>query len=386
VNSVLSDLAWPREKEARELLAQLVAIPSVNPLYDPDSSEERLASFLVDYMAQLDIPAELDYFAPHRPNALGSLAGSRGEKTLLWDAHTDTVQAQDMAQDPFGGQYIDGRLYGRGACDNKASIAAILLALKTLRANGLVPKSNLQICFSGDEEGGFRGVKHFMAQGFKADGVIVGEPTELAVVIAHKGSLRWRVTVKGKAAHSSQPSLGVNAIFHMGRVLRHIEEELIPRCSEKTHPLVGSPTLCVTMIDGGEGRNTVPAQCVINLDRRLIPGETPQEVLADFAQALATVEGVCFTMEKPYHVDAPLATSADTPIVRCLENSLRACGLRPRVTGAPFGTNASKFTGIPAVVFGPGSIAQAHAADEYVQVEEVLKAAQVLTLVALNFQ
>ncbi|MCK9222448.1 MAG: M20 family metallopeptidase [Limnochordia bacterium] len=383
---MLSSIVWPREDEARALLAQLIAIPSVNPLYAADCSEERLVFFITDYMRTLDIPTKLEYFAPNRPNGLGYVAGSVGKKTLLWDAHTDTVQAEGMKGDPFRAEYKDGCIYGRGACDDKASIAAMLLALRTLRTNGLVPRSNLLLSFSGDEEGGFRGVKHLVAGGIKADAAIVGEPTKLEVVIAHKASLRWQLVVEGKAAHSSQVHKGVNAIFHMSRVVQHIEEQLIPLCSSKVHPQVGSPTLCVTMIRGGEGRNTVPARCVIDIDRRLIPGEEPDQVLADFAQTLTTLEDVSFTMEKPYHVDLPMETSKDAPIVKCMKESFLACGITPKLAGADFGTNASKFTGVPGVVFGPGSIEYAHSADEHVEVAQVLKAAQILTMAALKFE
>jgi acetylornithine deacetylase len=211
-----------------------------------------------------------------------------------------------------------------------------------------------------------------------ADAAIVAEPTELRLVVASKGCLRWRVTVGGRAAHSSKPHLGVNAISRMARLIAVIEEEDIS-LSTLLHPLVGAPTLNVGIIRGGAQVNIVPDECLMEIDRRLVPGEEPINVRLQYERLSETLRTRFPDLEVthlPLLEDWPFETSPDSHIARTAQHSLERLGLPGDPVGVPFGSNASKLVraGIPSIVMGPGSIDQAHTADEYVAVEQVEQA------------
>jgi acetylornithine deacetylase len=226
-----------------------------------------------------------------------------------------------------------------------------------------------------DEEHSFRGVVR-LCEGLRADAAVVSEPTSLRAVVATKGVLRWRIVTRGKAAHSSKPHLGVNAIYGMARVLAALEEEN-ERLAAVRHPLVGSGTLSVGLIGGGTQVNVVPERCWIEVDRRLIPGEDPDKVFAEYRERL----GVDF--EPPSISDIPLDTAPDSTIARV---ACAMLGTPPE--GVPYGSDASKLSraGIPSIVLGPGSIDQAHTADEWVALDEAEQALQVYRRIMETFE
>jgi succinyl-diaminopimelate desuccinylase len=371
-----------REQLVR-LLSDLVAIESINPsMKGAQNGETIIGNYILEYLKGLGLEVERQEALPGRSNVLGRLPGRNPKRRLLFEAHLDTMPVEGMAIDPFRPKIEDGRLYGRGACDTKASIAAMLHALKIAKEQGR-PPGDLYFLGSVDEEYTFKGILHFLEGGFRAQGAIVGEPTELDLVIAHKGIVRWRIEVTGKAAHTSKPKEGINAIVKMARLICRIEERIQPLLASQGHPLVGSPTLSIGKIQGGIQINIVPDRCVIELDRRLNPGEDSHSVLESFEQILDEMRSedpdLRAVMEEPFLVDYPLETRETEEVVGLAKAAISGAGRQVKVKGVPYGTDGSKTAraGIPTVVFGPGSIDQAHTANEYVEIDQVVKAAEI---------
>jgi acetylornithine deacetylase len=375
-----------------DLLAELVSINSANASMGAGGShgsgERELAQRVAELGHDMGAQVSLDEALPGRPNVLVTLpptgAGTGSPRRLLFDVHLDTVPLEPMpsALTPrIGG----GRMWGRGACDTKSSLAAALVALQRLAA---VPLRTAEVCLIGtvDEEYLKTGIAHAVAGGLTADAAIVGEPTDLKPVIAHKGAVRWRLTTVGKAAHTSRPENGNNAIYQMVEVIRVLRERLEPRLAAEVHPLLSPPTLTVGSIQGGVGVNIVPDSCTIAIDRRTLPREDPDGILAEvdslLAELMAAREDVKVEREAPFLSERGLETPPDAPLVRALQGACRAVlGERADVapSGVPYGTDGTHLTvaRIPAVVFGPGNIAQAHTADEWVELAQVEQAADI---------
>jgi acetylornithine deacetylase len=284
----------------------------------------------------------------------------------------------------------DGRMYGRGTCDTKAGLAAMMWAIADLKRSGKTPRCEVWVVSAVDEEHTYRGVAK-LSIGLKAQGAIVSEPTQMRMAVASKGCIRARITMRGRAAHSSKPEMGINAITHMTRWLSELEEEQA-RLTQRRHWLVGSPTFTVGLIEGGTQVNIVPAICTITVDRRLIPGEDPDEVMSDYRRMLATFQernpGSQAEMEAPMVKDWPLETSLHSSIVRCASEVLCSFGLSPDPIGVPFGSDASKLSNvaIPSVILGPGSIDQAHTCREYVELLQLEQAFEVYREIMLQFE
>ncbi len=377
------------------LVCDLVAIPSVNPAFmregDPREhfGEGGVAEYLVETLKRWKIDVETVPVLPGRPNVIAKIEGRSAKRRLVWQTHMDTVQADRGMEDPFRPRVASGKIYGRGAVDAKGQLGAMMAALFRL-VQTQPPACDLYFVASVDEEHNFRGVHHLVESGLRADGGIVGEPTNLQVVRACKGCVRWDVHVLGKAAHTSRPHLGRNAIDDAMGLLAYLRETLIPRYEARAHPLVGPPTLTASLIRGGAGVNTVPDRCVVTFDRRVIPGETPEQALKEFAEA---VEEYCLRtgsrveIEQPFTRDIPMEVPAEAEIVAVTRAAARQILGEATVTGAPYSCDATKMTaaGIPTIVFGPGDIAQAHARDESIEVDQILLAVAVLTEIAWSF-
>jgi acetylornithine deacetylase len=268
-------------------------------------------------------------------------------------------------------------VYGRGACDDKGTLAAAMVALADMVADGVRPAATIELLASGDEEGGFRGIRDWVAQDGRADGAIVGEASELHLIVASKGALRCKVRTHGRSVHTSVPELGVNAVAHMARVICALEDRLKPQLLTREHPLLGTPRLTVSMIHGGRRANIVPDECEIDLDRRVLPGETRESVLAELdgvlAGLLAEEPALRVTREAPYSfVPAPECPLGD-PLLITAAAALEAEGLSGEPQGVPYTTHASVLAeaGIPCITLGPGSIDQAHSPDEWVEVSQL---------------
>jgi acetylornithine deacetylase len=285
-----------------------------------------------------------------------------------------------MTIPPFEARVEGGKLFGRGACDNKGGLAAMMHAVASVAADGLTPPCEVWLAATMDEEHAFTGVTK-LCQGLAAEAAVVAEPTSLRAVVAHKGALRWRILVRGRAAHSSKPELGVNAISHMARIVLALEADH-RQLAARPHPLLGPGTCNVGLIRGGVQVNFVPDQCVIEIDRRLLPGEIAKAVLAHYQSLVDDLRrrhpDLDAVMEKPMMVSDALETPVDSAPARVASGVLGQMGLDPKLGGVPYGSDASKLArhGVPSIVFGPGSIDQAHAAVEYVELAQVEKAAE----------
>src|SRR5512140_816349 len=306
------------------LLSDLVAIPSINPMgrgrEGAEYGEQALAEFVADYLRRAAVDVELDEVAPGRPNVVARL-DTGAQTTLLLEAHLDTVFADRMTIEPFRAGIRQGRLYGRGACDTKGALAAFLFAIRSCAEGMQKPAVNILFLATADEEYGFTGAKHAVARGLQADFGIVGEPTGLHIVRAHKGVLRWKVVTHGVAAHSAYPERGKNAIYAMARVIARLEQHADGLVREPRHPLLGTPTLSVGVIEGGQTVNIVPDRCMIEVDRRTLPGETEASVLSAAREALDGLGG--WEIAEPHLSIAGMEVGAESPIVRILERSVR---------------------------------------------------------------
>ena len=371
-----------------DLLASLVGIDSVNPAHG-GPGEAAVAAFVAEWFGRRGIETFRQEVLPGRENVVAVLPGRDRSRRIVFEAHMDTVSAAGMTIAPFTPTVRDGRLYGRGACDTKGGLAAMMHAVAEVHAARQVPPCDVWMAAVVDEEHAFAGVSRLVA-GLAADAAVVAEPTGLTIVPATKGVLRFSIDVHGVAAHSSKPHLGVNAISHAARLIQALDG-LHAKLAATSHPLLGPATGAVTMISGGVQINVVPERCSLAIDRRLIPGETPDGVLAGYQAVIDTLAGehagFRATLQPPALVDGPLDTPADAPAVVAALGVCAELGLPGRVEGVPYGSDASKFArhGVPAFVFGPGSIDQAHAAVEYVPTESVERAAAFYRAYMLEF-
>jgi acetylornithine deacetylase len=308
---------------------------------------------------------------------------------VVFEAHMDTVSIKGMTIDPFDPIVKDGKMHGRGSVDDKAGLAAMMHAIADIHASGEKPPCELWMAAVVDEEYSFRGVVK-LCEDLQAHAAIVAEPTEMRCVTASKGCVRWRIRTKGKAAHSAKPHLGINAITAMARVVLAMQEDHA-RLAAAPHPLLGPGTCNVGVIHGGVQVNFVPDEAVIEIDRRLLPGEEVETVLAGYQSMLDDLASqhpdVIASMEKPMLQDWPFQTDASSPLVTLSCDILRSMQRDGTVCGVPFCSDASKFgrLGIPTILFGPGSIDQAHAAVEYVECSQVEEALHFYTEVARRF-
>lgn len=377
--------------EMTQLLADLVAIPSVNPMgravSGPEYYEGRIGAFLEEWFRAAGIPVVRQQAAPGRSNLLVRYdAPAPSARTILFDVHQDTVPVDGMIIPPFEPRVEGGRLYGRGACDVKAGMAAMLLAFRRLWVERPSRSASVVLACTVDEEYTHIG-SDLLAETQKGiDLAVVAEPTKLDLVPWHKGSVRWKVRTRGVACHSSTPQLGSNAIYRMAEVVSAMAEHAVDLSHAAPHPRLGTPTMSVGRIEGGQSVNIVPDACEIEIDRRLVPGEDPDAAVDRVRRFVASrcgLEGVTF--DEPWGRMPAL----ETPIGPWLEPFSRAVaeatGRTPGLVGVPYGTDAGPLgeAGIPAVVFGPGDIAQAHTKDEWVELEQVALATEAYYRIAL---
>ena len=380
-------------KELLSLLADLISINSINPAYGTNApGEGKIGEYVADYYRRHKIPFEKHEVLPGRFNVVGKIAGRDSKRCLIFDAHLDTVSVDGMTIDPFAPEIRDSRMFGRGSCDTKAGMAGMMMALKQVSQNETAPPTDVWLTTTIDEEYSFQGIQHLVAQGIRANGAVIAEPTQLDTIISHKGCLRWKITTHGRSAHSAKPQLGINAISKMMKLIQAIETRILPRYATTSHPLLGTPTLNIGMVNGGIQVNLVPEYCEIQIDRRTLPGEDPANILADFQQVVdeMTRQDSEFraVIETPFLEDSCLETSPSATIVEVTEAVCREVIGRSRLQGVPYATNASKLSriGIPSLVIGPGNIDQAHTAVEFVNIDQVVQAAEIYLGIMLGFK
>jgi len=378
--------------DVTRLLSALVAIPSVNPmgrpLSGPDYFEGRLTDHLEGWFRDLGARHERHAVAPGRDNILAWYDAPGSRRLLLFDVHQDTVPADGMTVPPFEPIIDGGRLQGRGSCDVKGSMAAMLSAFGRLVRERPRGSASILLACTVDEEFTHKGSSRLAEMNHGAELAIVAEPTSLDLVNCHKGVLRWKVRTHGVACHSSTPQLGVNAIFGMGRVIESLERYAGELAQSTPDPILGPPSLSIGRIEGGQSVNVVPDWCEIEVDRRLIPGEDPAMCLRAARDIVERDTGLADRVEfaQPWVHMPPLSARSARwiePLAGAVET---ATGRRPLVKGVPFGTDAGPLFehGTPCVVFGPGDIAQAHTKDEWIDLDQVGLAAEAYFRIAVE--
>lgn len=375
----------PDAARMKRELAELVAINSENP----PGGEGKVALWIRDVLVPLGFEVKLIEYDPGRFNVEASLVNGEGP-VFAFNTHMDTVPAGDgWTSDAFTLSERDGKLFGRGSCDCKGPLAAMVEAVRMLVAQKQAWSGTLMAVFTGDEEVASAGARHYAASRPKIDVVVVGEPTGNACFSAHKGSFRPVVRIAGKAAHSGSPHLGDNAVFRAGQLMPLLAAFHEKELTKRSHALVGNPSLTVTRIKGGHADNVIPAECEMLLDRRLIPGETDASAEAEIRELLAQAEESLGIRAEivGYHATTGGATETGigAPIVQASLEACRAAGVKEP---GPFGFQGAcdlvHFieAGAEGVVIGAGDIRVAHRPDEFVPVDEFIESAVIYADIA----
>jgi len=369
-----------------ETLASLVAANTENP----PGREIEAAKYLASLLAGLGLEVNLQDIAEGRPNVVARLENGPGP-VFAFNSHMDVVPAgSGWTSDPFKLRSSNGRLFARGACDAKGPIAAMVEAVRMLCATRDRWSGTLLAVFVVDEEVASRGARAFVAEKPKIDLCIVGEPTSNTVVIAHKGSMRPLVRVKGIPAHSASPDKGDNALYKAAHLLLMIEKRHRALASV-SHPLLGSPSLTITRMHGGHADNVVPESCELLLDRRMIPGESDEDVRWQFEKLLAEAKNL-------HGVDAEIVeyrpttggateTRADHPIVVSAVHSAKNHGVYDHsLHGLQGACDLVHFRSVGAqgIVLGPGALDVAHKPDEFVPEDELITSSLIYRDTVLN--
>lgn len=360
--------------DVRRLTADLVAIDSVNPSLVPGGAgESAIAAFIEAWAAEAGLEAVRFEATPGRPSVVVRAPGSGGGRSLLLCGHVDTVTAEGMSRPPHEPRVEGDRLYGRGAYDMKAGVAAALVACRRAAARGL--RGDVLVACVADEEHASLGVQEVL-RSVRADAAIVTEPTECRTAIAHKGFVWIEVDVPGRAAHGSRHWLGEDAIVKAGPLLTGIGE-LDAALAAREHPLLGRASVHASLIEGGEELSSYPARCTLKLERRTLPGETAADAEAEIAALLPAG-----ATQRTLLVREPFEVAEDQEIV----GLLRACGPAHEVVGVSYWADSAFIAaaGIPTALFGPSG-AGAHAAEEWVSWPDAEGVADVLTDVAARF-
>jgi succinyl-diaminopimelate desuccinylase len=368
--------------DAIKFLRELIAIPSVNPMRAGagEAVERAVADYIEAILRRAGVDCERQLVAEGRENLIAVVAqsgqGSQSDRGgLMLNSHMDTVPVANMAIDPFDPVVRDGCVYGRGSCDAKASIAAMMAAVISHAERRERPRP-VVFAATADEEFTFRGAWKLIERDWPVSACVVGEPTNLASIVAHKGVARWRARVAGVSAHGSMPHLGRSAIYDGARLALALEAYGAELAVRAPHRLLGRPTINVGRVWGGQAVNVVPDSCEFEIERRLLPGEDGRAVIGDCEACVRghLAEDVELIFEEPFLLDPALDTSPEAAVVRALAEARAAVtGHDLQVEGAHYGTDGSKLAlaGLEVAVCGPGDIAQAHTKAEFVHVEQV---------------
>ena len=376
-------MAIPRG-DAIALARALIQIDSRNPTLVPESPGEAdcaqaLASVLEDWGFDVSVTAAV----PNRPNVVARL-GPADAPALMLNGHLDVVGVDGMTHEPFIPELRQNRIYGRGSSDMKAGIASMCSAAVA----GVTSGARRQILITAvvDEEYESLGTRALLASGVRADAVIITEPTRLAICPAHRGFAWFDVAFRGRAAHGSRYDIGVDAITHAGLLLAELDRLEKTRDAGPRHPLLGRASLHASKIRGGVGMSTYPEECELAIERRTLPGESTEKALLEITDACARVKADRPDFDARVTLSTaqlPSEVSPDAPVVTRLRGALERENMPVRIEGFSAWTDAALFNeaGIPAICFGPGDISLAHAAEEFVPVEEINLATRALARV-----
>jgi acetylornithine deacetylase len=370
--------------DVAELAAQLVAIESINPDVVPGGSGETgMAHFVAEWCERAGLETSLTEVAPGRPNVTAVARGLGGGRTLMINAHTDTVGVAGMT-DPFVGRIEGDRLYGRGSYDMKGSLAACMVATAEVARRGL--RGDVVLTAVADEEFASVGTEA-VAASMHADAAIVTEPTEMQLAVAHRGFVCFEIETTGRAAHGSRPHLGIDAIAKMGRVLVGIEELDRRLRADPTHALLGSGSVHASLIEGGQEYSSYPARCLLQAERRTIPGETADLAEAEIRELLSAGAANDSDFSGDVRVVAsrePFEVDESAELVGVVRRSVASVtGADPDVVGVSFWADSALLAaaGIPTVLFGPRGEG-AHAEVEWVDVGDLERCVAIYATVA----
>ena len=372
-----------------QTLQDMVRINSVNAgLVPGGAGEQEMAEYMGAQMRALGLEVSVYELAPRQWNTVGVLKGSAGGRSLMLTGHMDTVGVGEMT-DPFSGEIRDNRLYGRGACDMKCGLAAILGAVKALRDAGIKPAGDLYVAGAADEEYLSSGSEQLSAA-HRVDGVVVAEPSGFTIVRAHKGFIWFEVKTFGVAAHGSDYEGGVDAITHMGRFLVELDKLAHSQQNSQPYPLLGPPSLHASLIEGGIELSTYPSACTVKIEWRTVPGQTEEQLRAMLQEIIDRLqaEDAAFKAEvKTLFVRYPFQVPEDAPIVDCVRRQAQSVrGEEPEFIGMGGWADTSLFerAGMDALMFGPEGDG-AHASEEWADLEALVSAAGVFAAVILDF-
>ena len=370
-----------------DLLIEMISFDTVNEHiserhFPEKKMMEQIESYALQWGFQVSRLPIANTSANSAFNLLITYEAYKDAPWLLFESHADTVDVKNMTVNPFIAEVIDGKLYGRGACDTKGSGASMLWALQKY-SQGVDKPNNIALLFVTDEEISKTGANSFVGAQlsqlpWKPVGVIVGEPTMCRLVVAHNGVLRWKIRTKGVAAHSSNPANGKSAISAMAKLILEFERIY---CAETNaiHLLTGRSACSINTINGGSAVNIIPSVCEIEIDRRILPGEDPLDVRKSIQAVLDRISLANSSIEietsEPF-IDFPLDPLSNVEFAAQISKSLDSLGFADELLGVAYGTDASTYSiaRLPAVVIGPGSIDQAHTKDEWIELQELDKA------------
>jgi succinyl-diaminopimelate desuccinylase len=389
------------KEELVGLTRKLIQIPSVYRPNEPDGNEEKVARFIERYLKEIGLTVSYEEVVPGRPNVIAIYDSGRPGKTLLFEGHTDVVTEGDLEAwlfDPFGAEIKDGRIYGRGSCDTKGNLAAAIAAVKAIKDSEAIFNGKIILCIPCDEEGMMIGIKDFIRRGWAkgVDAAIICEPEENQLCITQKGAMRAIVKTYGKMAHGAMPLTGINPNTRMAKIIVELEKlEIREKERLGIHPMLGLPSITPTILQApvkGEPQiNVVPDLCMTTLDIRTVPGQDHavlrqqmEDILhqlsledKDFKATLEVIE------ERPW-----TETEKEHAVVQAVAEAFRAItGKEPVYNGVPGATDGTflHMEGIPILTTGAGNRHIPHHADEYVDIAELVEAAQIYALAALRF-
>lgn len=388
VEKVLNNI---RVENLVDLVRDLVRIPGHRELPE---KEGNIAKYIRNWFKEAGLSVRTRDVLPNRPNVIALIKGSGNGYSLMYNGHMDTVPAYGWVEEPgpFSGEVMEGKIYGRGSCDVKGAIASAMVAMEAIQRSEIELKGDLIFTGVVGEEGeGSIGTKENVQSESIPDMAVVCEPTDLNIFIGHKGSSSLMITTRGRPAHSAYPEKGINAIMLMSNILQALRKELFPRLERRKHRFLGTPTLTATAIKGGMLTDVVPDLCEVIFNYRYPSGEEPGKVKEEISNLLNKMR------EKDFNLNAEVtvlnnALGMEIPknsrIVKSLRQSMKkVTGKNPKVVGTGYWTDASILvnTGhIPTVIFGPGKEDVAHTTMEYVEINQLLTAAQVYALTALD--
>ena len=376
------------KNEIIQLTQKLVRVPSFS---GDAQSLSQIAQIISEEMQRIGFSIELIEAEKGLTNVVGTFRGSASAPCILFNGHTDVVPAQgsgDWVVAPFSAEIKEGRIYGRGACDMKGGLAAMLAAPKI--AFGLFPeyKGNLILTATVDEEiGGFKGLKYVVEQGIKADMGIVCEPTDLKIVNVCKGLLELRLKTKGKSAHGGMPEQGINAIYKMSRILSKLEDHDFEQTS---HKVLGKPTVNIGRISGGQKPNVVPDSCEAEIDIRYLPGKNHLQIIDDLEKLIGEIREKDPQIETKIEIiryRSSLEIAKDSPVIKTItEAGKRILGKCPELRGliTPADSEYLVNAGIPSVLFGPGDEHLAHSSNEWIAIGDILTATKIYAAIIIG--